>query len=126
MKKTLLITLMIVALLGAFTVSVAVSADAPAGDVEMKYPGEKTKYAPIKFSHAAHAAQACEDCHHKGMDDPKCTGCHSDYSKENKKNPESFDSAFHNKKSVHSCVGCHKKLGKDSPAPTKCNDCHTK
>lgn len=124
MKKTLLITLMITALLGAFTVSVVVAADAPANDVEMKYPGDGAKYAPIMFSHAKHADLECAKCHHKmgESEDMKCTTCHSDTSKKAKRDPEGYYQAFHGKSDM-SCVGCHKSMKK---GPTKCNDCHTK
>ncbi|WP_022661288.1 cytochrome c3 family protein [Paucidesulfovibrio longus] len=122
MKRTLFITLLAVALLGAFTLSIAMAADAPKNDVEIKFPGD-TKYGPLMFSHAKHAAQKCESCHHKMAENPdmKCTTCHKDNS--DKKAPTSFDSAFHAKKSPNSCVGCHKEMKK---GPTKCNDCHTK
>ncbi|SKA83612.1 Class III cytochrome C family protein [Paucidesulfovibrio gracilis DSM 16080] len=125
MKRTLFITLLAVALMGAFTLSIAVAADAPAEDVEIKFPGDKMKYAPLMFSHSVHGDLKCEDCHHKmgESDDMKCTNCHSDISRENKRNPDSFDSAWHARKSKHSCVGCHKAM---KQGPTKCNDCHTK
>lgn len=124
MKKTLLITLMITALLGVFTASMVAAADAPADGLEMKYPGEKAKYAPIKFNHSTHAAQKCEDCHHKmgESDDMKCTSCHADTSKAAKKEPTGYYSAFH-AKTGPSCLGCHKSMKK---GPKKCNDCHTK
>jgi hypothetical protein len=103
---------------------VVIAADAPGADVEMKFPGEKAKYAPIMFSHAKHANLECAQCHHMMAENPdmKCTSCHSDFSKENKKKPESYDSAFH-AKSPHSCVGCHKAM---KQGPSKCNDCHSK
>lgn len=125
MKRTLFITLLAVALLGAFTLSIAVAADAPAKDIEIKFPGDKVKYGPLMFSHAKHAAQQCVDCHHKMAENPdmKCTGCHKDITSANKKNPDSFDSAFHAKKAKASCVGCHVAMKK---GPAKCNECHTK
>ncbi|MEF2145787.1 MAG: cytochrome c3 family protein [Desulfovibrionaceae bacterium] len=125
MKRTLLITLLVAALMGVFALSVAVAADAPKGDVEIKFPGDKTKYGKLMFSHEKHAAQKCETCHHKMAEskDMKCTTCHKDTASANKKNPDSFDSAFHSKKAEASCVGCHAKMKK---GPTKCNDCHTK
>lgn len=125
MKRTLFVMLLAVALLGAFTLSVAMAADAPNKPVEIKFPGDKPKYGPMMFDHSKHAGLKCEECHHKLAEskDMQCTSCHKDVSKENKKNPESFDSAFHAKASSHSCVGCHKAMKK---GPTKCNDCHTK
>ncbi|MGE4553295.1 MAG: cytochrome c3 family protein [Desulfovibrionaceae bacterium] len=123
MKKLLLVSLMVAALFAAYTVA-ALAADAPAKPVEIKFLGDGAKYAPVMFDHSKHAALKCEDCHHKMAEskDMKCTTCHKDVTKENKKKPESFDSAFH-AKSTHSCVGCHKEMKK---GPTKCNECHSK
>ncbi len=125
MKKLLLISLLITALVGVLTVSMVAAAKAPADGLAMDYPGAKAKYAPIKFNHSTHAALACEKCHHKMNEasDMKCTSCHSDTSKAAKRNPEGYDYAFHNRKSESSCVGCHKSM---KSGPTKCNDCHTK
>ena len=91
--------------------------------MEMVFPGDGAKYAPINFAHAKHAAQKCEDCHHKMGEstDMKCTACHNNTA--DKKADDSFDKAFHDRKSNHSCVGCHTNL---KSGPTKCNDCHTK
>ncbi len=126
MKKSLLIALMITALLGTFVVSMVSAADAPADGLEMKYPGEKTKYAPMKFDHSKHVEGIeCATCHHKMAENPdmKCTSCHADTSKEAKKTPEGHYKAFHSSKAEASCLGCHKKMKK---GPKKCNDCHTK
>ena len=122
MKKLLYIGLIMAAVLCAYTVS-ALAVDAPAGDVTMTFPGDNAKYAPIAFSHAKHAAQKCEDCHHKMGEsaDMKCTDCHKNLA--DKKADDSYDKAFHDRKSAHSCVGCHTAL---KSGPTKCNDCHTK
>ncbi|MBU1248623.1 MAG: cytochrome c3 family protein [Proteobacteria bacterium] len=124
MKKSLLIALMITALLGVFAVSMVSAADAPGDGLEMKYPADGAKYAPIMFNHSTHAAQKCEDCHHKTAEskDMKCTTCHADTSKEGKKKADGYYQAFHSK-AEQSCNGCHKTAKK---GPTKCNDCHTK
>ena len=98
MKKTLLITLMITALLGVFTASMVSAADAPADGLEMKYPADGAKYAPIMFNHSTHTALKC------------------------KKKPDGYYQAFHSKANG-SCIGCHKASKK---GPDKCNDCHTK
>lgn len=127
----------------ALTVSIAAAAfavampDAPKEKVEMKFPGEKNKFAPIMFEHHdRHLAieGSCVSCHHKwdGKSDItgcRVEGCHVDFSKANKKQPTSYDSGFHFRKSTKSCVGCHTatiKANKASVAPKKCNDCHTK
>jgi len=122
MKKTLLITLMITALLGVFTASMVIAADAPADGLTMKYPGDKAKYAPMTFNHSTHAALKCEQCHHKMAEskDMKCTTCHADTA--DKKAPTAYYPAFHSK-ADNACLGCHKTMKK---GPSKCNDCHTK
>jgi hypothetical protein len=49
----------------------------------------------------------CSDCHHKGLEDPKCSNCHK---------PEESKDIFHQQ-----CKdGCHKVKG----GPTGCKDCH--
>lgn len=72
----------------------------------------------VTFNHAAHAeAYACNDCHHKTKDgetSQKCKTCH-----------EKTFSAFHNKTSNLSCVGCHKAVGA-GPGYTPCSGCHKK
>lgn len=124
MKKLLFIGLILTALVTMYTVA-AMAADAPKGAVEIKFVGDAAaaKYAPVKFEHAKHAAQKCEDCHHKMAEskDMACTKCHKNVA--DKKATDSFDAAFHDRKSAHSCVGCHTATQK---GPTKCNDCHTK
>jgi hypothetical protein len=62
----------------------------------------------VALSHRAHQSYgACMDCHHKGLKDTKCTGCHK---------PEEAKTIYHKQ-----CKdGCHKKKG----GPTGCKDCH--
>lgn len=139
MKRIVLVTLACAALvLGlALAASAASGKDAPGKPVEMKFPGDGAKYAPIMFPHhAQHLAVkgGCETCHHKwdGKGEIKAcasAGCHDDTSKANKKQPTSYDSAFHTRDSGHSCVGCHTAQLKENPAskaPKKCNECHSK
>ena len=135
MKRIAVLVLLCTSL--ALGAALAYAADAPSGPVEMKFPGDNNKYAPIMFEHhAKHLGleQGCQACHHKwdGSGEIKgcrVEGCHSDTSKEHKKEPTSYDSAFHARKAANSCVGCHSALGKDNAdfkGPTKCNQCHTK
>lgn len=111
--------------------------DAPKTAVEMKFPGDSNKYAPIMFEHHdRHLAVegSCATCHHQwdgksAITGCRVDGCHSDFSRENKKQPTSYDSAFHARKAANSCVGCHTAALKANPssvAPKKCNDCHSK
>jgi predicted CxxxxCH...CXXCH cytochrome family protein len=122
MKKLLYIGLIMAALVGAYAVA-AVAADAPAEDVEIAYPGDGAKFPPVMFSHTAHGDLKCEDCHHMmgESDDMGCISCHSNL--EDKKAKDSFDVAWHDRKSPHSCVGCHTKM---KAGPTKCPECHQK
>jgi len=67
----------------------------------------------VTYSHKSHTNLAtCQDCHHTGMDTPKCTTCHTKDSKVNAMN------AFHKK-----CIDCHKEK---AAGPTACTDCHKK
>lgn len=117
--------------------AMAVAPEAPKDAVEMKYPGADNKYAPIMFEHhAKHLAVAdgCKACHHKWDGNSAITGCriegcHNDTSKEKKREPTSYDSAFHSKKAANSCIGCHTAMFAADAAfkgPKKCNDCHSK
>ncbi len=66
--------------------------------------GKKTK----EFSHGAHVdyADSCKTCHHEGLDDATCSGCHEP--KDAKK--------IHHKL----CIDCHKENG----VAAGCKDCH--
>ncbi|WP_319780925.1 cytochrome c3 family protein [Maridesulfovibrio sp.] len=132
MKKTLLISMVTAALVCVFALPSLYAVDAP-GDMVLKAPaGAKMTKSPVAFSHKGHTALDCAKCHHKwdGKGEIKnCSveGCHADTSKEGKKKPTSFYSAFHAKADT-SCVGCHKamKKAKKATGPTKCGDCHPK
>lgn len=136
MKRLFLICLALAALTCAATVAMAADIEAPEGPVEMKFPAEGNKYAPVQFLHHDGHLQYtdCKTCHHtwdgtSALLSCSSDGCHSDTSRENKREPTSYDSAFHARKADQSCVGCHQKVSKenkDSAAPTKCNDCHTR
>lgn len=138
MKRLSIIFLALALIMSLAAAALAVAApEAPKKAVEMKFPADTNKYAPIMFEHHdRHLAVegSCVTCHHKwdGKGDIKgcrVDGCHSDTSKENKKQPTSYDSAFHLKSSGKSCVGCHTaqlKTNPESKAPKKCNDCHSK
>ncbi len=67
---------------------------------------------PVLFHHGEHqaAVSECLDCHHTGMDQPRCNSCHG----VDRLIPR-LKSAFH-----HQCRNCHIKNG----GPTDCNGCH--
>ncbi len=137
MKRIFILCLTCACLFSFVAIAFAVAPNAPTDTVEMKFPGEKAKYAPIIFEHhERHLAveNSCESCHHKWDGAAEVTGCrvegcHADFSKANKREPTSYDWAFHTKKSTNSCVGCHSALLKANPefkGPKKCNACHSK
>ncbi|MDZ7758859.1 MAG: cytochrome c3 family protein [Desulfovermiculus sp.] len=94
-------------------------------------------YAPVTMPHEKHIPQGCQVCHHTCEDTSQpphqCTaaGCHdligangSDMQK-----VESAFNAFHNRKSVHSCMGCHiqKNEADEVGGPFRnCAECHVK
>ncbi|WP_020676586.1 cytochrome c3 family protein [Geopsychrobacter electrodiphilus] len=105
MKK--FIVLLIVGCITA-TVMGAMAADGPA---EIKL---SSKMGDVTFSHAKHQSKIaeCTECHHKGLETPKCTSCHGV-----KAGIPDAKKVFHAQ-----CKGCHAKSG----GPTKCKDCHVK
>ncbi|MEF2143804.1 MAG: cytochrome c3 family protein [Desulfovibrionaceae bacterium] len=137
MKKFVLLLAALAALTCLSALPALAATDAPKQAIEMKFPADSNKYGPIMFEHhAQHLAlkAGCVACHHKWDGKAEITGCrvegcHTDISKDKKREPTSYDSAFHSKNSLNSCIGCHTALLKDNPAskaPKKCNDCHTK
>ena len=94
--------------------------------------GIKATKPQVKFSHDVHerADVGCTACHHNwdGQSEVKscaAAGCHD---QPGKKGVDSFYFAFHSKKSVVSCMGCHKaekKAGNEN-VPVSCKSCHPK
>lgn len=131
MKKSLIISLMVAALVCAFALPSVIAGNAAPDNIVMKAPnGEKMTKAPVDFPHKAHVDNGldCMTCHHKATDKNAITGCsvegcHTNTDKKAKKDPKGFYAAFHAKKSEASCLGCHKKLKK---GPKGCKDCHPK
>ncbi len=135
MKKSLMISLMVAALVCAFALPSVIAGNAPAPEMTLEVPaGAKATKAPVMFPHKKHedAGLDCLTCHHKAKSKDDCKscaseGCHVDASKAAKKDPKGFYSAFHSKKSEASCLGCHKaqkKAGKN--VPVSCKQCHPK
>jgi len=110
--------LLAVVMLGVFSASVIVAADAPEKitikDVQKVKP-------PVAFPHKAHADRIknCAECHHKDAagKEQSCFACHK---AEKKDKAVALKDAMHTK-----CKGCHSKDA-TKKAPTKCDDCHKK
>lgn len=132
MKRTLFIGFLCAALVVAFAMPSLSAAPAAPKDGEIKaLDGMTATKAPVKFSHANHAAKAkaeCKDCHHKLEKDPKnykcgSAGCHDSGDAKDKTSDKSFYMAYHKATAASSCLGCHKAKTK---GPVKCDDCHPK
>lgn len=135
MKKSLIVSLMVAALVCVFALPAVVAGNAPADNMVLKAPeGVKMTKPEVAFPHKAHetAGIDCMTCHHKATDKNAIKGCavegcHMDASKAAKKDPKGFYQAWHSKKSDASCLGCHKKLKKEGKkVPVSCKDCHPK
>ena len=94
--------------------------------------GMKATKSLVDFSHVVHenAKVECTACHHTwdGKSEVKscaAAGCHD---QPGKKEVNSFYFAFHDKKSMVSCVGCHKaeKKAGNANVPVSCKSCHPK
>lgn len=70
--KNLLITALVLGVVAVFALP-AVALRAP-DKMALSVAGQ----APVTFDHAAHVALAsdCKDCHHYGIGNGKCDGCH--------------------------------------------------
>jgi len=137
MKKSLMISLMVAALVCVFALPAVIAGNAPADTMVLKAPeGVKMTKAAVDFTHKKHAEDYkidCMVCHHKAESKDAITGCsvegcHTDASKAAKKDPKGFYQAWHSKKAPASCLGCHKaekKAGKKD-IPVSCKSCHPK
>jgi len=135
MKKSLMISLMVVALVCIFALPAVIAGNAAPDTIAMKAPdGQKMTKPVVNFPHKKHVDGGldCLVCHHKSKSKDAvkgCSseGCHVDASKGAKKDPKGFYSAFHSKKSQSSCLACHKKEKKAGKAvPVACKECHKK
>ncbi|BCS88554.1 cytochrome c3 family protein [Pseudodesulfovibrio sediminis] len=135
MKKILIISLMVAALVCVFALPAVIAGNAAPDNMTLTVPeGAKATKTPVAFPHKAHVDMGmdCMVCHHKAESKDAISGCavegcHMDASKAAKKDPKGFYQAFHSKKAKASCLGCHKaekKAGK--AAPVGCKDCHPK
>lgn len=121
-----------------FFISLSIAIETPE-TIEMKDSLGKSKnptYSPVVFPHKKHEKFDCKDCHHKWTDEntppQKCTssGCHDVFNAKGKqmREPKSSYFAFHDRKSKHSCIGCHtkNKRKKLATGPIVCKQCHIK
>ena len=113
MKKTLIILISVIFLIGL--VQVAISGPPP-GKITISVSGTKD----ATFDHAAHVSRVanCQECHHKDAkgSEQKCIVCHT---------VEGKDGAIPGKKAFHDkCGGCHKKEAKGPQYPKGCKECH--
>ncbi len=113
MKKIVLVAAAMLFAVG-FALSAA-AADAPKGPVTVTNYGKK---GAVTFDHAKHKDVKCEDCHHKGMQDPKCGGCHK--LEADGDTPKIQDAAHGKDKGA--CFACHR--ADDAAKKMKCADCH--
>lgn len=137
MKQTKLVVMIMWIIWGIFITS-SMAIESPE-TIEMKDSLGKTKnptYTPVVMPHKKHEKLKCETCHHKWTDKNqpplKCTssGCHDLFNAKGKQmmDKKSAYFAFHDRKSNHSCMGCHftnKKQNKVT-GPLVCKKCHVK
>ncbi|MBI9081574.1 MAG: cytochrome c3 family protein [Pseudodesulfovibrio sp.] len=137
MKKSLIISLMVAALVCVFALPAVIAGNTAPDTITMKAPeGAKMTKPAVVFPHKGHVDSGldCLTCHHKAASKDAVKGCasegcHVDASKAAKKDPKGFYQAFHSKSSDSSCLACHKKT-KTSKAgkklPVACKVCHAK
>ncbi|GAB4256000.1 MAG: hypothetical protein Kow0092_01700 [Deferrisomatales bacterium] len=118
--RKLVVAVAVLVFTAGLGLGVAAAKDAPAGPVEVTNFGKK---APVAFEHAKHKDVAkCEQCHHKGLDDPKCGGCHT---LKGEGDAPKIKDAFH-KKGKGACYACHFQKNPKVGKKLKCGDCHKK
>ncbi len=128
MKKSMIMSLAVVALVLAFVLPNLFAAEAPGDDYMIPKPeGIEVKQKSLPFSHSKHAYD-CVECHHMGEVTQPCTdsGCHDLFvaaTPEDRKDIRFFEKAFHDQ-----CIGCHRDLRKEEKptGPVACTGCHPK
>lgn len=123
MKKSLMISLVVAALVCAFALPNLSAATKAPGEIVLKAPF-KARKAAVHFPHATHEeiVPDCKTCHHTwdGKSDIKscaAEGCHNAQRAKKGETP-SFKKAFHDL-----CIKCHRA---EKKGPKGCNDCHPK
>ncbi len=85
--------------------------EAPSGlSVDMTIDHAKAAMSGTPFAHADHQglAESCDTCHHEGLADPSCRGCHGDV--------DAAQRVYHKL-----CIECHQA---QEAGPTECAGCH--
>ena len=129
MKKSMILSLAIFALVLAFALPNLFAAEAPGDDYMIPKPeGVEVKQKSLPFSHSKHAAYECVECHHTGEVTQGCTdaGCHDllvPATPEERRDIRYFEKAYHDQ-----CIGCHRDLRKEGAenVPVACVGCHPK
>lgn len=128
MKKSMIVSLTVLALVLAFVLPNLFAADAPGDDYMIPKPeGIDIKQKSLPFAHSKHAAYDCAECHHTGDVTEGCTdaGCHDLFvaeTPEEKRDIRYFEKAYHDQ-----CIGCHRNVREEFPsAPVACVGCHPK
>lgn len=96
--------------------------------------GGESSLMDVTFKHTSHKGVSCVTCHHKKSEKAEtrylsCKSCHvKPGAKE--RGPKSMFMAYHAKKSMSSCYGCHSKKRAEQPEKyaakfNGCRPCHT-
>ncbi|MDW7710270.1 MAG: cytochrome c3 family protein [Deferrisomatales bacterium] len=114
MKKLILVAAAVLICAG---VGLTIAATAPTEPITIATEGAKRD--PVTFDHAKHADLKCEQCHHNGLDEPKCGVCHT---VEGKDGVSKAQDAMH-ARTTGACRSCH---FDDGAQKLRCGDCHKK
>ena len=141
-KRSLLLTLGVLALGTLFIVSGALASDVPDTFTMHSKVYKKAKKIHQPFTHKKHATDykaACTECHHEykdgknvwkeGQEVKKCEACHTNPEKPKGKDVTRAEEIASHYWAIHeNCVGCHKELkkAKKPTGPTSCTKCHPK
>lgn len=129
MKKSMIMSLAVVAMVLAFVLPNLFAAQAPGDDYMIPKPeGIEIKQKSIPFSHSVHGEIDCAHCHHTGDVTQGCTdaGCHDllvPATPEERRDIRFFEKAYHDQ-----CIGCHRELrqAEKPTGPVACVGCHPK
>lgn len=129
MKKSILFSMAVAALVLAFVLPNVYAVDPPADDYMIPKPeAAETKMNSLPFPHSVHADYDCTECHHEGEVSQSCTdaGCHDLFVPEEP--AQRRDIAYYEKAYHDQCLGCHRELKKEQAptGPVACTGCHPK
>ena len=122
MKKSTVILLCAVMVLGVVALALSTEQKPPEGKIKITLP-EAAKKPPVIFDHNAHITRAgdnCAACHHQTGEKQfaKCTSCHT---AKHKKLGVRGRRVFHKL-----CSDCHATKKKGPTYPADCTTCHKK